>query len=88
MLLLQLKTASSCSGNALQWYLRKVDKASEDSTKEPSAAARAYYKASSTVLGNSAATSVGSAAQNALKLGSSLGKEAGKVSTLSVLTIQ
>lgn len=58
-----------CAGNALQWYLRRVDKSFDDGDQKPSAAANAYYKASQTQAGQTAVKGIGSVAGTAVKIG-------------------
>ena len=57
------------AGNALEWYLKRVDKSLDDGDTKPSAAANAYYKVSQTQAGNSAVKGIGSVAGNAIQLG-------------------
>lgn len=57
------------AGNALEWYLKRVDKSLDEGDAKPSAAANAYYKVSQTQAGSSAVKGIGSVAGNAVKLG-------------------
>ena len=59
------------AGNALQWYLRRVDQSMDEGDASSSAAANVYYKASKTQAGQSAVKSIGSVAGTAVKLGGS-----------------
>lgn len=67
----QLQHTSLIAGNALQWYLRRVDRSFDEGDTKYSAAANVYYKASQTQAGQSAVKGIGSVAGTALRLGGS-----------------
>merc|ERR1712130_46049 len=70
------KSNEPFTGNALQWYLRKVDRSLDEGDAQPSAAAKAYYDASQTPAGNQAVKGIGSVAGTAAKVGASAVKAA------------
>lgn len=56
------------AGNAVQWYLKRLDKnMTEDENMKP--AAMMYYKASQTPVGSSTVKNMGSVVEAAAKLG-------------------
>ena len=58
----------TCAGNAVQWYLQRLDKSMDEADGAPPAAAKTYYNVVQSPAGSSAAKGVASAMGTAIKL--------------------